>query len=428
MSPERGHPARRPAAGGPGLRPVAAISLLGPIAWRNLWRNPRRTGITLAVVAIGVWSILTFDVMLKAWAVNSRQEALRLLTGEGQIHAAGYLDDPGVGHRTPAPAGDLLAVLDGPMVSAWAPRVRVPAIIRSEYRTRPVTLLGVSPTAEHAVSDLPSQILAGRYLVSPADSGVVIGADLAVRLKTRLGKRVIVMAQGADGRLAERGFVIVGLFGNTRGAQDEFVFTGLRPAQAMLGVGGDLSETSLDVAPKVKPDVAVAALRRAAPGLDVQPWTALSPLAYTMETISGAYIGVWLAVVFVLMAIGIVNTQLMAVFERTREFGLLQALGLRPGMIVLLVMLESTLLIGLGVVAGVVLMVATLAPFAGGIDMSAFAAAAELAGGGGRLYPVLAPVDAVTLSLIVWVLGVAATLWPARTAARAAPVVALNTL
>ena len=270
--------------------------LLAPIAWRNLWRNSRRTGITLAVVAIGVWSILTFDVMLKAWAVNSRQEALRLLTGEGQIHAAGYLDDPGVGHRTPSPDSGLLAVLNGPMISAWAPRVRVPAVIRSEYRTRPVTLLGVYPSAERGISDLPAQILAGRYLAGPDDGGVVIGADLAVRLKTRVGKRVIVLAQRADGSLAEQGFVIVGLFGNTRGAQDEFVFTGLPIAGEMLGLGGDLSEISFDAAPKLKLDDAVAAVRRVAPGLDVQPWTALSPLAYTVESISGAYIGVWLTV------------------------------------------------------------------------------------------------------------------------------------
>jgi ABC-type lipoprotein release transport system permease subunit len=403
-----------------------AWPMLAAMGWRNLWRNGRRTWITLAVVAIGVWSILTFDVMLKAFADNGRNESLRLLTGEGQIHAAGYLDDPGVTHRMTWPAGPLRAALDGPAIAAWAPRLRVPAIIQSEYRTRAVTLLGVSPAAERKVSDLPGQILAGQYLAGEDDAGIVIGRDLAQRLKTRLGKRVIVMAQAADGRLAETGFVVVGLFGNTRGAQDEYVFTGLAPAAAMLGVGGEISEISFDVAQGARLVGAVADLRRAGPGLDVEPWGALSPLAYTMESISGTYIAVWLAVVFVLMAIGIVNTQLMAVFERRREFGVLQALGMRPGQIVFQVMLESTVLIGLGVGAGVALMILTLAPFAGGIDLGPFAAAAEMGGASGRLYPKLDPADAARLSLIVWTLGVAATWWPARTATAASPTAAMG--
>lgn len=403
-----------------------AITLLGSLAWRNLWRNQRRTLFTLVVVAVGVWSILTFDVMLKAWADNSREQALRLLTGEAQIHATGYLDDPGLSRSLPAPSGSLRTALDGPLVAAWAPRLRVPAIVQSEYRTRAISLLGVSPAAERKVSDLPTQILAGRYLTSANDAGIVIGADLARRLKTRLGKRVIVMAQSADGHLAQVGFNVVGLFGNTRIAQDEYVFTGLATAGAMLGSYGALSEISLDASPNTPIDSAVSLLHAAAPRLDVQSWKSLSPLAYTMESISGVYTGVWLAVVFVLMAMGIVNTQLMAVFERTREFGLLQALGMRPRQIVAQVLIESALLIGLGVCVGVAAMLLTLIPFGSGIDLGPFSAAAEMGGAGGRLYPRLDPLDALYLSLIVWTLGIVATLWPACKAAATDPAGAMG--
>jgi ABC-type lipoprotein release transport system permease subunit len=401
------------------------MGFLLPIAWRNVWRNPRRTIITLAVVAVGMWSILIFSVVLQAFVQSSHDNNLKLLTGEGQIHAAGYLDDPNVGRRMPPPAGALAKTLASPPISAWTARVRVPAVVESEYRTRAVTLMGVSPQSERAMSYLPSKIVEGRYLRIGNDGGIVIGRDLALRLKTRLGKRIVLMAQSADGELADAGFTIVGIYMATKPAEDEFVFTGIRTSQALLGIGDDISEISFNGVEGAPPAQTAALVKRAAPKLDVQPWTTLLPLAYFMESYSDTYTGIWLLVMFVLMAIGIVNTQLMAVFERTHEFGLLQALGMRPRQILIEVTIESALLIGLGIVVGIVLTAITLVPFRNGWDLGGMARAMDIYGLGDVLYPKLDPASVLRSALIVWLLGIIAALWPARTATRANPAAAM---
>jgi ABC-type lipoprotein release transport system permease subunit len=402
------------------------LPLLVPLGWRNLWRNPRRTLITLVVVALGTWSVLIFAALFNALTTGSRDTTLRFLTGHGQLHAPGYLDDPSVSHSIAPPGPALRRALDGPAIAAWTARVRVPAIVQSEYHTRSVTLVGVDPQNERALSDLPKEVIEGRYLSDVRDSGVVIGRDLAERLKTRIGKRVIVMAQAADGRLAESGLPIVGFYAAGKPAEDEFIFVGLDGAQSTLGLGERFSEISFAVRSERSLSAVVAELRRAAPELDVEPWMELAPLVYTIETFGRYYTAVWLLIMFTLMAIGLVNTQLMAVFERRREFGLLQALGMRPRAIVLQVVLESALLVGVGVLGGAALAVATLAPFHRGLDLGFLAAGAELMGESRILHPELSALEGFLYGVVIWLLAVGAALWPALNAAKARPAAAMS--
>jgi len=403
------------------------LGLLTPIGWRNLWRNPRRTIITLVVVSVGMWSVLTLSAMVQAIVTSSKNTALRQLTGEGQIHAAGYLNDPNVSHSMSAPSGGLLTILNSPSVAGWSARIRVPAVIQSEYRSRAITLVAVDPTRERSVSDIPGQIDRGRYLSDASDTGLVIGRDLAARLRTRIGKRVIVMGQAFDGHLAEYGFTIVGIVGGSQESLNGFAFAGRTPVQKLLGMVDQVSETAFVAAPGEDIDTVIFRLRAAAPRLDIQSWQTLAPLAATLESVSQAIVGIWLLIMFVLMAIGIVNTQLMAVFERTRELGLFQALGMRPRSVLLLVALESTLLVGTGVMLGALLSALTIWPLQNGLDLGRYGESlAHYGAGGGVLFPKISASNFIALSLAVWLLGILAAFWPARAAARVSPVEAMS--
>lgn len=405
---------------------MEAIRLLVPLAWRSLWRNPRRTVITLIVVAAGLYSILCFAALLEAWAQSSRDTALKLMTGSGQIHAQGYLDDPTVSRRMPAPDAALRAALASSAIDAWAERVRVPAVVQSEYKTLPLTIVGVDPGSEQKLSTIPHEIAAGRYLSGRADAGIVLGRHLADRLKTRIGKRVIILAQAADGTLAEQSYRVIGLYAGNREAEDRFAFSGIQAVQRMLGMGSAVSEISFDVPDEQQLGGVLGALKKAAPGLDVRSWTDLSPLAAAMDAFMKAFVYIWLWIMFVLMAIGIVNTQLMAVFERVREFGLLQAIGMRPRLVLAEVLLESAMLIGVGTLIGMATSAATIAAFQGGIDLGFLARGAEFFGAGHVIYPQLAASQFVELSALIWALGVLVALWPAVKAARSSPVEAMS--
>lgn len=402
------------------------LKLLIQLAWRNLWRNPRRTLITLVVVAAGLFSVLTLNSLIEAWAQSSRDQVLDLTTGAGQIHAPGYLDDPTVAHRMAPPDAALAKVLNTSPVTAWSARLRVSAVVQSEYRTLPVTLIATDPARERKLSTIPLMIAAGRYLTGPDDPGIVLGRHLAERLKTEIGRRVILMAQAADGTLAQRSFTVEGLFAGSQSAEDNFAFTGLNPAQTMLGAGDQITEISFAIADQQQLGAAIAAMKSAAPGLDVRSWRQLSPMAAAMDTMMSGFVYIWLWVMFALMAIGIVNTQLMAVHDRVREFGLLEALGMRPRLVLMQVAIESALLVGIGVIAGGIAAALTIAALSGGIDLGFLARGAEYFGAGHVLYPHLAPREAVGIAALIWALGVAVSLWPAYRAAKSNPVEAMS--
>lgn len=402
------------------------MTLLITLAWRNLWRHPRRTLMILFAFALGVWSMIAIAAISRGSMEQQLDKAILNLTGHVQIHAPGFRDDPVIEHRFALPQA-VESALTGSEVVAWAARVRVPAVVASEREAAGVTLVGIDPESERGLSFIATAVKDGRMLDSPDDPGVLLGRKLAERLETGLGRRVVLMSQDVNNQLGDRGFRVVGIFDTQpRQMEEAYVFVGRRTAQQMLKMGGTVTEVAAMTRDRDRLQPLVARLRVAAPGFDIEPWTVVEPLLVLTQKITDAILIIWYAIVFAAMSFGLVNTLLMAVFERTREFGLFQSLGMPPRHILGQVLVESLILLVLALALGNVAAWATIASLKGGIDLSSVAEGMEMVGIAPVIYPAWSVNDLVAANLLVFVLGLAASLYPAWRASRHVPVDALT--
>jgi ABC-type lipoprotein release transport system permease subunit len=405
--------------------PAAALMTL---SWRNLWRNYRRTLIMLLAITVGVWAMIFMTALLRGMVDNMVRTGISVLPGHVQIHAKAYRDDPSVTHSLPAPEQALLAILNSQDVVAWTGRIKVPAMVSSEQDNRGVTLLGVDPAGELAMGFDPADISEGRFLDGADDRGVVIGKKLMERLETRLGKRVVVMSQDPENAIADRGFRVVGVFtADLESREESVVYAGRDVIQAMLGVDTDISEIAILGHDYRTPQALTASIRNTVPAdREVLSWLELDPYLSTMMRVMDGFVLVWMVVIFLALSFGLVNTLMMAVFERVREIGLMRALGMRPSGIVYQILVESLLLLMLGLLAGNLLALGTIAWLKDGIDVSAVAKGLEMMGAASVMYPVLQWSDLVLANAVVIVLGIITSLLPAWRASQYRPVEALG--
>jgi len=405
--------------------PVPAMMRL---AWRNLWRNHRRTLIMLLAIAIGVWAMIFMTALMRGMVDEMIRDGIDSLPGYVQIHHADFRDDPSIDNSIQAPGPELLSALENPAVAGWTSRVRVPAMISSERDSRGITLLGVDPAGEIALGFDLDNMVEGRFLENPEDKGLVVGRKLLERLETGLGKRVVVMSQDPENNVADRGFRIVGVYKASLESQEEmFVYGGRSNIQSLVKMGTMVSEIAVaghDY--RAVDDLLTIITEASPPDSEVLPWMELESYLSSMMNMMDGFVLVWIIVIFLALSFGLINTLMMAVFERIREIGLMQALGMRPSSILYLILMESLLLLVLGLLAGNILAIASILPLREGIDLSAVARGMEMMGAGSTLYPALKLRDLATANVVVIVLGLVTSLLPAWHASRYSPAEAIT--
>lgn len=400
------------------------------ISWRNIWRNPRRTLVVLLAIVVGLWAMIFLGGLMRGIMNQMVDNGIATLTGHVQVHHPGYRNDPVIENSITATVrlkAALAATL--PESARWTLRIRVDAVANNARHSGGVTLVGIDPESEAEVSFIGHAVTDGRYLDKDQADGILIGEALREQFDTKIGHKLVLMSQDSDGEIASRAFRIAGIFRAEMAATEkQFVFVLRQSAADMLKLGDGISEAAI-VLPHFNQAEQTAADLSAAlgpGGFTVNTWKELLPMVTAMLRMYDWFIFLWFFVIFIAMGFGVVNTMLMAVYERIREFGLLKALGMKPGRIVAQVLCESGYLLVLGMAVGNLVGIATIALLArSGIDLSAMSEGLAFANMSRIIYPVFVPSDMVAANLVVIGLGLLVSLYPALKAGRITPVAAM---
>jgi ABC-type lipoprotein release transport system permease subunit len=400
------------------------LKLLLQLSQRNLFRHRRRNIMLLLAICVAVAGVTVMNSLIRGFQYDMREAAVANLTGHVKILAPGYLDDPNI-EKSFTLAQDWQPNLPADQLEGWAARIRIPAVIMSERETRGIQFVGIDPAQEH-ISFIGHATYTGERLASAEDRRVVIGKELARQLETAVGRRLVLITQGADGLNREAGFRIAGTFDAEGTAlEKQFVFTGLTALQAMVDADV-VTEVSIKLASYPKEFSIKQVFVEFFTGLDVLDWQELEPQAAAMFVFADAAVFIWFLIMMGALIFGLVNTLVTAVMERVQEFGMLRAVGMRPGAVIAQVVLESTLIMVTGIAIGLLLGWGFYLWLQDGIDLSQWAEGVELAGMRSLLVPRLLVEDLILVAGLSLVFGILAALYPAWRAVKIKPMEALR--
>ncbi len=402
--------------------------MIATLAWRNVWRNGKRSGILIATIAFAIWSGELVVGLMNGMAAQQVAAAIATRTSDLQIHAAGFREHHDVADVIPHGDAVLAVARALPAVKSACDRAIVTGMVASATTARGVSLEGIDPTAERAVTDLSRHLVAGRYFGDETRNPCVIGKALAKKLGVTLHNKIVVTGQAADGSIGSAAFRIVGEFVTANSVFDETTVFARRPdVGRAFGLGGGVHEIAIVVADDGDLDHVASDLRTRYPQLDVATWRELAPEIALTQDSTGQMNHIFMAIILAALVFGMTNTMLMAVIERRHEFGVIRALGMRHGPLFVMIVLETIILSIAGGIVGSGLGALTIAWLGRtGLDLSLFSQGLAAFGLSSRIYPRLAPTEYPLVVALIVVTAILAAIYPGLKAIRIVPAQAIR--
>ncbi len=396
------------------------------MAWRNLGRNRRRSFFSALALGIGLALLLLMASVVAGEMRGAMESNISLQSSHLQVCATSYDEDKAsLDWRyliaDPNTLAEQIATL--PVVKVATPRLFMNGILMAGERSVGIRIMGIDPTSE-ANAPYRNGLVSGEFLAADDRGGILIGQTLAEKLGLKVGDRVVLVVNTSDGDVDEQPFIIRGIYStHTPGYDQSVLLLPLAKAQAMARAENRASIIFVLLRDREQTDAVVAALRTNR--YQIKTWLQMNALLVQTEQLSNAYMAVLYLIVLAITATVIVNTLIMAVFERTREIGILSAMGMRSSRIMAMFFAESSLLAVGGIAIGLLLgglMVAYAARY--GFYIGSYNMTGILIGE--RIYAYLPLKDAIVLTIVTFLVALLAALYPAMLAARMEPVEALR--
>lgn len=401
------------------------------IAWRNIWRHRRRTVIVVIAMAMSLWLMMFYDGFVAGFNNAIYGNAIKFLGGNIQIHAEGYSENSS---KTPLlPLVDdqaaVEAALSQPNVVAASRRIITGGLATTREGAFPVSITGIEPEGELPVSLAAQNISSGRYLAADDLDSVLIGQGLASAMDVEVGDRFTLAGKSAHEQMRQRTVTVVGIYDLGMGEiEKRSVFMSLKEAQDLYGLPDQSTEVVVTLERLGEESGVIANLEKSIPGYEIASWETNFPELKAALATKGKAMDIFGFIIILVAGIGIMNLLMMAVYERTREIGLLGAMGLKPRQISLLFILEGVMMGLVGLIAGIVTGIA-LNGLMGvvGFDFTAISTVTEYTALiNERVYPTLGMENMIGRALPILIISALASLYPAHEASRREPAEALH--
>ncbi|MBI5371349.1 MAG: ABC transporter permease [Sphingobacteriales bacterium] len=402
--------------------------MLLKIAWRNTWRNKKRSLIIIAAVTAG----LATGIFLMAFYNGMVEERVKAaVSGEIshiQLHHPSFRSDYDADFFLDNGREKLNRIRKLPDVKWATGRVVLRGMIASAYGSSGITINGIHPGEEDRITGLSAKIMEGRYFNGEKPNELIIGEKLLKKLKLSRGHKAVISFQDTAGNIESAAFRICAVYKTANTPYDESnVFVPISDLDTLAGLPGQFNEIAVLLHASGQLETVQNTLKGEMPGTEIMNWKEIAPELGLTVTVAEQMVYIFMVIILLALAFGIVNTMLMAVLERKREIGVLLALGMNRARVFNMILAETLFLIAAGCPGGMGIAFAAIAiTHRTGINLSKFADVYASFGYSPVNYPSLAPGQLLTILLLVVFTAFLSALYPAWKAIRLKPAASIR--